>query len=138
MAPGCLGRIPESCGRGKVTAGPSLIRSQHDVPVVVPEADHGLLARMIVAEHAERRRAQQEQPAVGNRQAQPSRRQHAEEVAVTEQDRPALDGAEPGDDAIGSRATSSTDSPPGAPSRNRSQSGRILRISAVVSPSNWP
>ena len=56
---------------------------------------------MLVTQDRERRGAQVEQPAVRGRQPQPAGRQHAEKMAVAEEQLPPFDRPQPGDDPIG-------------------------------------
>ena len=56
------------------------------VAVVVPEANDGFIPGMLVAQYAERRGAQIEQPAVSRRQPEPASGQDPEEMAMTEEE----------------------------------------------------
>ena len=71
--------------RGSDVSDAHVVSRRH-VAVVVPEADDRFIAGMLVAQDAERRGAQIEQPAVGRRQAQPASGQDPEEMAVTEEE----------------------------------------------------
>ena len=68
---------------------------------VVPEADDRFIPRMLVAQDAERCRAQEQEPPVRSRQSQPAGGQNPEEMAVPEQEDAALDRPQFADQAIG-------------------------------------
>ena len=65
--------------------------SRRHVAVIVPEADDRFIAGMLVAQYAERRGTQIEQPAVRRRQPEPASGQNPEEVAMTEEENAAVE-----------------------------------------------
>ena len=74
------------------------------MPVVVPEPDGRVVQGVLVAQDAEGGRVQQQVARVPGGQADPSGRQHAEEVAVAEQQDAAAGLPQAGDDAVGAVA----------------------------------
>src|SRR5438093_1333493 len=78
-----------------------LFHSRQHVAIVVPEPDHRLIAGMLVAQDAERRSAQEQEPAVGRGQPEPASAQDPEEVAVSKEENGADDRPQAGYDAIG-------------------------------------
>ena len=90
---------------------------------------------MLDAEDRQAGRAQEQVPGRRRRQAQEAGGQDAELMAVGEQQDPAVGAASSASRTLARPAAASTVSPPGQPSRNRSQSGREARISGVVRPS---
>src|SRR5690242_18004561 len=71
------------------------------VPIVVPQADRRFRQVVLVAQNAQRRRGEHEEPGLFGRQAQPSRRQDPQKVAVTEQKDVPVDGPQLGNHPIG-------------------------------------
>src|SRR5206468_3273053 len=68
---------------------------------LVPAEDHRLLP--LPAEDGDRRGREREEPAVYGREVEPTRREHAEDVTVGEQEDITGRGADVGDDAVRSR-----------------------------------
>jgi len=69
---------------------------------VVPEADDGAFEAVLVAEGAEAGGAEEERDAMGRqREADPAGGEDAEEVAAGKEEGVAVDGAEAGNDAVG-------------------------------------
>ena len=110
-----------------------------NVAIIVPEVDRRLEERMLVTLDRERRRAQVEQPPVGQAaapaigpRARGKNGRGRRAVAASE----SLAVARSADRTAA--PTCSTDSPPGQPSRKSDQSGFLRRISTVFSPSYSP
>ena len=89
----------------------------------------------VVTEDAERRRVEREVHPLVDGKADPAGGQGAEEVAVGEEGHVAGHRAQPADEAVGTARIWPGDSPSGAPSRKRFQSGREAAISSRVIPS---
>jgi hypothetical protein len=97
---------------------------------VIPKSDYRLRQIVLVAKRAQARSAQQETSAGLGFKPQPSRGQYPQNVPARKDHHVALDLAHAVNHPIGPHSNLVGDSPPGQPSRNSSQSGRLAWISA--------